>query len=70
MYVPWSLDDAAEKLERMFSKPASYITGKVSDWQDGTIDRTIDIFEGNGEEWSRNKLDYRKYVTEPKYSWK
>jgi hypothetical protein len=54
----------------MFSKPASYVTGKVSDWQDGTIDRTLDIFEGNGEEWSRNRLDYRKYVTEPKYSWK
>lgn len=70
MYIPWSLDDAAEKLEKMFSNPTSYITGKVSDWQNGTIDRTVDIFEGKGEEWSRNTLDYRKHITVPKYSWK
>jgi hypothetical protein len=70
MYLPWSIDDAIEKLEKMFVSPATYQTGLVSDWQDGTIDRTIDIFEGKGAEWSRNTLDYRKYVAAPKYSWK
>jgi hypothetical protein len=69
MYIPWSLNDAAEKLEKMFSNPTRYVTGKVSDWQNGTIDRTLDVFEGKGEEWSRNSLDYRKHLATPKYNW-
>ena len=68
MYIPWSLDDAAARLEQMFVNPARYKTGQVSDWQDGTIDRTIDIFEGkNLDEYARNTNDYRKYVSRPKY---
>lgn len=67
MYIPWSIDDAIEKLDRMFANPAKYRTGGVSDWQNGTIDRTIDVFEGKGEEWSRNTLDYRKHVSVAKY---
>ena len=67
MYIPWSLEDAAEKLEKMFLNPQSYETGAVSDWQDGTISRTLDIFEGKGEEWARNGNDYRKHVARPKY---
>ena len=67
MYIPWSINDASEKLEKIFYDPASYTTGKVSDWQNGTIDRTLDILEGNGEQWSRNSNDYRKYVSIPKY---
>ena len=70
MYIPWSLEDAAEKLEKMFVNPASYTTGKVSDWQNGTIDRTLDVFEGKGMEWSRNTLDYRKHLSVPKFTWK
>lgn len=67
MYIPWSINDAASKLSDMFDKPESYNTGSVSDWQDGTIGRTIDVFTGNGEQWARNTLDYRKHVATPKY---
>lgn len=67
MYIPWSVDDAAERLEKMFMQPASYSTGSVSDWQDGTIDRTLDVFEGKGDEWARNSNDYRKHVAKAKF---
>lgn len=67
MYIPWSVEDAAERLEKMFVSPATYTTGAVSDWQNGTIDRTLDIFEGKGEEWSRNTNDYRKHVATAKF---
>ena len=67
MYIPWSVEDAAERLEKMFVSPATYKTGAVSDWQNGTIDRTLDIFEGKGEEWSRNTNDYRKHVATAKF---
>lgn len=67
MYIPWSIDDAADRLERMFADPASYKTGDVSDWQNGTIDRTLDVFEGIGSEWARNTNNYRKKVATAKY---
>jgi glycosyltransferase involved in cell wall biosynthesis len=70
MYIPWSIDDAICKLENMFLNSEQYDPSPICDWQDGTIDRTIDIFEGKGEYLSRNTLDYRKYVTIPKYQWK
>ena len=67
MYIPWSIDDAAERLEQMFVNPNAYETGAVSDWQNGTIDRTIDILQGNGQEWARNTNDYRKHIANAKY---
>ncbi len=67
MYIPWSLDDAEERLQKMFSAPETYSTGAVSSWQDGTIDRTVDIFQGMGEQWARNTLCYRKHVAIPKF---
>lgn len=67
MYIPWSINDAASKLDAMLSNPANYTTGAVSDWQDGTIKRTLDVFTGNGEKWARNGLDYRKFVAQAKY---
>jgi len=67
MYIPWSVEDAAERLEKMFVSPATYKTGAVSDWQNGTIDRTLDVFEGKGEEWARNTNDYRKHVATGKF---
>lgn len=67
MYIPWSIDDAADRLEKMFLKPTNYETGMISNWQNGTIDRTVDIFEGKGEQWARNGNDYRKYVAKAKY---
>jgi len=67
MYVPWSVEDAESRLLSMMSVPEAYETGAVSDWQNGTIDRTIDILEGGGEQWARNSNDYRKYVSRAKY---
>lgn len=67
MYIPWSIEDAKDRLEKMFLNPGSYETGKVSDWQNGTIDRTLDVFLGTGEEWARNGNDYRKYVAKAKF---
>lgn len=62
LYIPWSEDDAEAKVRTalMIQSPAQ---GKISDWNDGTIDRTLDIIEGfDDEDWSRNSSDYRKYV--------
>ena len=70
MYVPWSLDDAINKLTDMLTNPTKYDPAPLADYADKAIDRTIDIFEGKGEEWSRNTLDYRKHLAVPKYSWK
>lgn len=67
MYIPWSLDDARTRLLNMLNSPNLYETGAVSDWQNGTIDRTIDILEGGGEQWARNTNDYRKHVARAKY---
>jgi hypothetical protein len=67
MYIPWSINHAANRLETMMTRPDEYITGAVSNWQDGTIDRTVDVLEGKGEQWARNGNDYRKYVAKAKY---
>lgn len=69
MYLPWSVTDAANKLEAMFARPATFETGAVSDWQNGTIDRTLDILmEVNDyKQWGRNTNDYRKHVSKAKY---
>jgi hypothetical protein len=72
MYVPWSMDDAVEKLSRMFTDIENkdlnrYNIGKISDYQDGTINRTLDVLEGNGEQYARNGWDFRKHVAQKKY---
>jgi hypothetical protein len=72
MYTPWSLLDAQDKLTQMLhdaqvGQLSKYSLGKISDWQNGTIDRTIDILEGNGEQWRRNSNNYRKHVATPKF---
>jgi glycosyltransferase involved in cell wall biosynthesis len=66
MYVPWSVEDAALKLMKLLAAPHPSI-GKISDWNDGTIDRCIDIMTGNGEEWLREAKYYRNQVSVPKY---
>jgi glycosyltransferase involved in cell wall biosynthesis len=67
MYIPWSVEDAADRLAEMFAHTERYTTGAVSDWQNGTIDRTLDILEGGGQQWARNGNDYRKYVAKGKF---
>jgi hypothetical protein len=66
LYVPWSLQDALGKLTQLLKSPHPNM-GKISDWNDGTIGRTIDILEGRGEQWLRMSTDYRKHTHESKY---
>ena len=66
LYVPWSIEDAMNKLEPLLNNPHKNM-GKISDWNDGTIDRICDILQGNGEEHLRMSSDYRKHVLTGKY---
>ena len=66
MYIPWSLDDAINKLDILLKK-AHPNMGKISDYTDGTIDRICDILEGNGSKYLRISSDYRKHTREAKY---
>lgn len=72
LYVPWSIQDAEQKLTNMFTAVdnqdlAGYSLGKISDYQDGTIQRTIDVLQGKGELWSRNDWSFRRHVAKAKY---
>ena len=45
-----------------------YNIGKISDYQNGTIDRTIDcMLDGENSPYLRGHVDYRKHVTKAKY---
>jgi len=66
LYAPWSKRDAIDKIKMSLHKPHGN-QGKISDWNNGTIDRMIDIMQGNGEKWLRSGNRYRDYVAEPKY---
>ena len=66
LYVPWSIEDAKNKLKTLLEHPHPYI-GKISDWTNCTIDRCIDIMQGNGEQWNRNDNRYRDEVAKRKY---
>ena len=66
MYVPWSIDDAMQKLDKLIAQPHPKL-GEISDWTSATIDRYIDIMQGNGEQWRRDTNRYRDYVAENKY---
>jgi hypothetical protein len=72
LYAPWSIDDAVNKLQNMFANIeakdlSGYNLGKISDYQNGTIDRTLDIMMGNGEQYARNEWDFRRHVAINKY---
>jgi len=66
MYVPWSVTDAVNKLQPLIDSPHKDL-GKISDWTSATIDRYIDIMQGNGEQWRRDSNRYRDHVAETKY---
>ena len=66
LYVPWSIDDAYHKLDNLLQAP-HHNMGLISDWNDGTIDRIIDIMHGHGEQWNRQNNRYRDYVSTSKY---
>ena len=66
LYVPWSIDDAFAKLERLLDD-AHPRQGQISNWNDGTVDRIVDIITGRGGEWSREGNRYRDHVAGAKY---
>jgi hypothetical protein len=66
LYVPWSIEDALDKLEKLLEKP-SVNMGKISDYTDKTIDRIVDVLEGKGDIMLRMNVDYRKHTKESKY---
>jgi len=41
--------------------------GRISNHTDGTVDRIVDILEGQGEQWLRMSTDYRKHTHASKY---
>lgn len=66
LYIPWSIEDALDKLEKLLKKPHEKM-GAISDYNDGTINRIIDVLEGGGDKHLRMSTDYRKYTRESKY---
>lgn len=66
LYIPWSQDDVEHKLKKLIEEQSSN-WGEISNWTDGTIDRCIDIMQGNGEQWNRSGNKYRDHVAERKY---
>jgi len=41
--------------------------GRISDWNNGTVDRVIDIINGTGEQWNRAGNRYRDHAATAKY---
>jgi hypothetical protein len=66
MYIPWSINDALNKLEKLLLVPHKDV-GKISNWTSATIDRYIDIMSGDGEQWRRDDNRYRDHVAVKKY---
>jgi hypothetical protein len=66
MYVPWSKDDAINKLWPLLDQQ-HLRQGEISDWTDATIDRYIDIMTGKGQQWRRDDNCYRDHLAERKY---
>ena len=68
LYTPWSKEDAVAKIMTGLEKPSENM-GKISDWTDGTIERMLDIMEGNYKSnvWLRSGNRYRDHVAESKY---
>jgi hypothetical protein len=67
LYVPWSIDDAFVKMQLLLRNP-HHNMGLISDWNNGTIDRCVNIMQGTGKQWLRNSRNYRNCVSESKYS--
>ena len=66
MYIPWSMTDAMNKLDPLLVTPHTSM-GRISDWNNGTVDRIVDIIEGSGEKWNRSGNRYRNYIAGAKY---
>lgn len=73
MYVPWSLDSAQLLLEFQLDRIEDmdldhFSIGKISDYQNGTISRTLDVFRSDSDHHlGRNTWDFRRHVSKAKY---
>jgi len=72
LYVPWSMEDCVSKLSNMFDdiktdNLSEYNIGKISDYQNGTIERTLKVISGLGLEQQRDRQHYRRKVAKAKY---
>ena len=66
LYVPWSIDDAYHKMQNLLREP-HHNMGLIAAWNDGTVDRVVDIITGSGEQWNRAGPRYRDHVSHEKY---
>jgi hypothetical protein len=66
LYVPWSIDDAYHKMLNLLQAP-HHNMGLISDWNNATVDRVVDIILGQGEQWNRAGNRYRDHVAHEKY---
>jgi hypothetical protein len=66
LYVPWSIDDAYHKMCNLLQTP-HHNMGLISDWNNGTVDRIVDIITGQGDQWNRSGNRYRDHVPHEKY---
>jgi hypothetical protein len=41
--------------------------GLISNWNNATVDRVVDIVTGQGEQWNRAGARYRDHASEAKY---
>ena len=66
LYVPWSIDDAYHKMQNLLREP-HHNMGLISNWNNATVDRVVDIITGQGEQWNRAGNRYRDHVAHEKY---
>lgn len=66
LYIPWSMDDACNKLEKSLTAPHPRL-GLLSDWTSDTIDRCVDIMLGLENNYWRNYGNYREHIPAAKY---
>ena len=67
LYVPWSIDDAENKLTNLLNAP-HHNMGLISDWNNGTVHRIVDILQGKQGFYDRNSADYRDHTAPAKYA--
>ena len=66
LYIPWSIDDAYHKMCNLLQTP-HHNMGLISNWNNGTVDRVVDIITGQGTQWDRSGPRYRDHVPHEKY---
>ena len=66
LYVPWSIDDAYHKMQNLLREP-HHNMGLISNWNNATVDRIVDIITGQGERWNRAGNRYRDHASHEKY---